>query len=46
MHSAAAGHADDCIVYFRTGGARGDNSIVYEIYALTARWTVHANIYR
>ena len=29
----------------RTGGVRGDNSIVYDFYALAARWTVHAKIY-
>ena len=34
--------AGDCIVYYRTGGVRGDNSIVYEVYALAARSTVHA----
>ena len=37
--------ADYCIVYFKSGGARRDNSIVYYFYALAARWTVHAKIY-
>ena len=34
----------DCIVYFRTGEVRGDNSITNDFYDLTARWTVHAKI--
>ena len=34
---------DDCIVYYKTGGVRGDNSIVYGFCAQAARWTVHAN---
>ena len=36
--------ADDCIVYYRTGGVKRDNSIVYNFYAPAARWTVHAKI--
>ena len=39
--------ADDCIVNYRTGGVTGDKTIVYDIYdiyALAARWTVHAKI--
>ena len=34
----------DCIVYYRMGGVRGDNSFVYDFYALAARWTGHAKI--
>ena len=34
--------ADDCIVYYSMGWVRGDNSTVYDVYALAARWTVHA----
>ena len=34
----------DCIVYLRTGEATRDNSTVYDFYALSARWTVHAKI--
>ena len=37
--------ADDCIVYYRAGGVTRDNFIVYDFYALAARWTVHAKIY-
>ena len=37
--------ADDCFVCYRTGGVKGDSYIVYDLYALTARWTVHAKIY-
>ena len=36
--------ASDCIVYFRTGAVTGDNSIVYDLYFLAVRWTVHAKI--
>ena len=36
--------ADDCIVYYRTGGVRGENSIVHDFYALGARWTVQAKV--
>ena len=36
--------AADCIVYYRTGGVAGDNSIVYDMYFLAARWTVLAKI--
>ena len=32
--------ADDCVVYYRTGGVTGDNCIVYDFYFLAARWTM------
>ena len=35
--------ADDCIVYYRTGGVMGENSIVHDFYALTARWAARKN---
>ena len=37
--------ADDCIIYYRTGGGKGNNPIVYNVYALVAKWAVHAKIY-
>ena len=36
--------ADDCIVYYRTGGVRGENFLVHDLCALVTRWTVHAKI--
>ena len=33
---------EDCIVYYRTGGVRGDNCIVCNFYSPAAIWTVHA----
>ena len=36
--------ADDCIVYYRTGGVREHNFIVYDFYAVAARLTVHEKI--
>ena len=36
--------ADDCIVCYRMGQIRGDNSIVYDVYALAAKWAVHAKL--
>ena len=36
--------AVECIVYYRTGGVTRDNSIVYDVYCLAARLTVHAKI--
>ena len=35
---------DDCIVYYRPGGITGYNFVVYYVYALVPRWTVHAEI--
>ena len=39
----------DCIIYYRTGGGgggggAGTTAIVYDLYCLAARWTVHAKI--
>ena len=36
--------AADCVVYCRTGGVTGDNSIVYDFYPLAAKSTVYAKI--
>ena len=37
--------ANEYIVYHRTGGVRGDKSMIYDFCALAARGTVHAKIY-
>ena len=34
--------AVDCIEYYRTGGVTRDNSVIYDFYALAARWTAYA----
>ena len=36
--------AAECNVYHRTGGVAGDKSIVYDLYRLATRRTVHAKI--
>ena len=33
--------AADVIVYYRTGGVTGDNSIIYDFYFLDVRWIAH-----
>ena len=40
VHSFCPWPAAHCIVYYRTGGETGDNSIGYDLYCQTARWTV------
>ena len=43
VHSAAAGPLTTAL-YTRAGRVSADNSIVYDFYALAARWTVHTKI--
>ena len=45
VHSAAIGPLTTALYTTEQEGVRGDNSIVYDFYALAARWTLHAKIY-